>query len=48
MEEVTTTNPMEGIAILEAPTAEAETGATFDVAKVEVEAVRAMMEDGCQ
>ena len=47
LEEVaTTTNPMEGIAILEAPTTEAKSGATLDAATVEVEDVGAIMTEG--
>ena len=45
-ETATTTNPMEGIAILEAPTVEAETGAALDAAKVEAGAVKDTMKEG--
>ena len=45
-EAATKTNPMEGIDNLEAPIAEAETGAALDVVIVEVEAVWAIMTKG--
>ena len=45
-EAATTTNPMEGIAILEAPTAEAETGVALDATTVEAGAVGDIMIEG--
>ena len=45
-EATTVANPMEGIDILEASAAEAETGAALDAATVEAEAVGAIMTEG--
>ena len=39
-------NPVEGIAIIEAPTVEADTGEALDVVKVEPKVFRAIMVEG--
>ena len=44
-EATTTTNPVEGIVIMEALAAKAETGATLDAATMEAATVEATMEE---